>query len=170
MVFSTIVEVLECRKKVVRITNEKVEERLKESRTGVEFLQLVKFTQKGYDPLFERPINFIEQVNQTFTYLVSLSAVEILLTFYPNKAFKVNFGTSAGYDIESIDGDIICECFASTTPDSNNKLKSDAERLNNNQTASKRYLIYYAEIPKNKHVANISGKYKDVEIIALKSI
>lgn len=170
MVFSTIEEVLECRKKVVRITNEKVEEMLKESRTGVEFLKLVKFTQKGYDPLFERPLNFIEQVNQTFTYLVSLSAVEILLTLYPIKSFRVNFGTSSGYDIESLDGDIICECFAATTPDNNNKLKSDAERLANNKTANKKYLIYYAEIQKDKHVDNIRGKYKEVEIIALKSI
>ncbi|WBW96229.1 hypothetical protein [Oceanirhabdus sp. W0125-5] len=169
MIFSNIEQVKSCREKIVRITNEKVKELLNIG-TGLELLRQVKFTQNGYDPLFEKPLNFIEQTNQTFTYLVSLAALEHLLTLYPNRSFSVNFGTSPGYDIESEDGSIICECFAATAPDSNYKLKKDVERLVNNQLSTKKYVIYYAEIQKEKHVDNIRNKYKEVEIISLSSL
>ncbi|MCM1991311.1 hypothetical protein [Oceanirhabdus seepicola] len=169
MMFSNIEQVKSCREKIIRITNEKVEELISKG-TGIEFLRQVKFTQNGYDPLFEKPLNFIEQTNQTFTYLVSLLALERLFELYPNSSFRVDFGTSSGYDIESEDGSIICECFSATAPDSNQKLNKDVERLFNNQSATKKYVIYYAEIPKEKHVDNIRSKYKDIEIITLSSL
>jgi hypothetical protein len=169
MVFRNIEQVGSCRAKISRITNEKIGELLTRD-TGIEFLKLIKFTQSGYDPLFENPLNFIEQTNQTFTYIVSLAAVENLLSLYPDMSFKVNFGTSAGYDIESEDGSIICECFAATAPDSNNKLKSDIERLYKNQSAVKKYVIYYTEISKEKYVDNLRSKHKDMEIISLNSL
>jgi hypothetical protein len=169
MIFNTVDQIRDCRVKMIKITNEKVEELLSKG-SGIELLRQVKFTQSGYDPLFEKPLNFIEQTNQTFTYLVSLAAVERLLSLYPDRSFRVNFGTCAGYDIESEEGDIICECFAATAPDSNNKLKNDVERLYSNKSAAQKYVIYYAEIPKEKHVDNIRDKYQGVEIISLDSL
>lgn len=55
------------RKKVIKNSNEIVKQLLN-SGEGIDFIKLVKFNQCGFDPLFDEPINFIEQVNQKFTY------------------------------------------------------------------------------------------------------
>ena len=137
---------------------------------GIYFLRAIKFEKLGFDPISEERTNFIEQVNQTFTYLVSLQAIDFLLEQFPNKRFKANFGVKAGYDIESIDGEVICECFAATTPNSNRKLQKDAERLDENTTAAYKYVIYYAEHDKPQYRNNIQGKNPNVIVIALTSI
>ena len=154
------------RNKILQLTNDKIGELL-ESKSGIDLLKEIKFNQNGFDPLFEEPMNFIEQINQTFTYLVSLEAAEKLLSLYPDKAFRLNLGTNPGYDIESEDGDIICECFASTSPDSNSKLMKDAERLAENKTASNKYVIFFSEHKKDSYVLKVSNKYNDVTVIPL---
>ncbi len=140
------------------------------NQKGIELLRILRFGQSGYDPLFEEPTNFIEQTNQTFTYLVCLEAVEYLLKQYPGKSFYVCFGTESGHDVESEDGSIICECFSATAPDSNKKLAKDSKKVDDNQTAKYKYVIYFASNPKPKHVAFIQRKYPEVCIIPLKSI
>ncbi len=42
-------------------------------------LQQMKFDPIGSHPLEDRPLNIIEQVNQTFTYLVAVKAAELLM-------------------------------------------------------------------------------------------
>lgn len=59
---------------------------------GLDLLRTLRFGQSGYNPLFEKPTNFIEQTNQCFTYIVCLEAVEYLLKQYSGKSFYVNFG------------------------------------------------------------------------------
>lgn len=157
------------REKIINTTNHKINELLQLDQ-GMDFLKQVKFSQCGYDPLFDEPINFIEQVNQTFTYLVCLSAVDILLCQDPLQRFYVNFGTQAGFDIVSEDESIICECFAATAPDSNSKLERDVKRVYENTDALKKYVIYYAFNSKPIHLENIKNKYLGVEIIALDNI
>jgi len=157
------------RERIVNTTNAKLKE-LWQSGEGIDFLRKVKFMPCGYDPLFEHDTNFIEQTNQTFTYLVCLEAVSILLLKHPLHRFMVNFGTESGFDVVSEDERIICECFAATTPDSNKKLELDTLKVYTNKTADVRYVIYYVANPKEKHVENIKSKYNGVEIIALKSL
>ncbi len=169
-IIENIEEIEEYRRKINIITNAKVEEFLKIDVSGIDLLRQMKFKQNGFDPLFDEKTNFIEQINQTFTYLVCLKAAEILITIYPTKTFKVNFGTKSGYDIFSVDNEIICECFAATAPDSNNKLKKDTEKVFNDDIALKKYVIYYASNPKAQHVDNIRKIYQGVKIIALDNI
>ncbi|MGB4659027.1 MAG: hypothetical protein WBI07_07600 [Mobilitalea sp.] len=137
---------------------------------GLDLLKTLRFGQSGYDPLFEESTNFIEQTNQTFTYIVCLKAVEYLLALYPGKLFYVNFGTESGYDVESKDGEVICECFSATAPDSNKKLAKDTEKISKNIVAKYKYVIYYASDPKPKHVLNIRKKYPEINIITLPTI
>ena len=94
-------------------------------------LDAVKFDKMGWDPLEPaRPLNFIEQVNQTFTALVSVRAVEYLFEHHPEAApFRVNLGTAPGSDIESLDGSVAAEVFAATHPGSNGKLKKDIAKV-----------------------------------------
>jgi len=99
------------------------------SLDGLEALKLLKFGKYGTDPLFEFEQNIIEQTNQTFTYLVCLDAVKILMDRHNGTKYTVNFGTQNGFDVTSTDEKIICECFASTRPDSNQKLEKDVKRV-----------------------------------------
>lgn len=98
---------------------------------ALRLLEAVKFEKMGWDPLEPtRPLNFIEQVNQTFTALVSVRAVEYLFEHHPEAApFRVNLGTAPGSDIESLDGSVAGEVFAATHPGSNGKLKKDIAKV-----------------------------------------
>ena len=113
---------------------------LSETRNGLQLLEEIKYEKIGYDPLnSERELNLIEQVNQTFTYLASFKAVEILFQQHPEVSqFVLNLGTTAGTDIESIDSvGIAAEVFAATRPSSNNKLNKDFEKVKATNKAHK---------------------------------
>jgi hypothetical protein len=85
----------------------------------------------GHDPLTGKPLNIIEQLNQTFTILVTLRANERLLKLHPEAdGFRLALGTSSGRDIESVASDCVAaEVFSATRPTSNQKLKKDIARL-----------------------------------------
>ena len=113
---------------------------------ALDVLRAVKFEKIGHDPLDpNRPLNLIEQVNQTFTALVSVRAVEYLFDHHPEAApFRLNLGTAPGYDIESLDGSLAAEVFAATRPDSNNKLKNDIKKV---KKSSARHLYVFFHCP-----------------------
>lgn len=93
----------------------------------------MKFGGIGFDPLdSKRELNIVEQINQSFTYLASFYALEILFTEYPYLApFKLNLGTAPGSDIESECGSLAAEVFAAVSPSSNLKLKKDINKVLN---------------------------------------
>lgn len=110
---------------------------------GIEFLAQLKFYKAGRDPLSARPLNLIEQVNQTFTYLASCDALRYLLAHHADRApFAIHLGTAAGADIESTDRSIVAEVFAATHPGSNQKLMKDLRKLRACTSAAHRYLFY----------------------------
>jgi len=54
-------------------------------------LEALKFSPIGSHPLEDRPLNIIEQVNQTFTYLVAVKAAELLMEWHPEaKGFRLS--------------------------------------------------------------------------------
>ncbi len=71
---------------------------------GVEILHRMKFTEMAWHPIVpERRLNLIEQINQTWTILVSLRALPFLFSRHRDVGgFRLNLGTSAGTDIESL--------------------------------------------------------------------
>ncbi|MBU3174891.1 hypothetical protein KPL47_00755 [Clostridium estertheticum] len=167
--FSNIEQVNELKERILNGTNTSVENILSEEQ-GIKLLGKMKFEQSGYDVLLNKKTNFIEQINQTFTYLVCLAATEKLLLLYPEQAFIVNFGVMPGHDVISEDESIICECFAATTPNSNGKLEKDVKKVYENKNAIKKYVIFYAATSKSVHVENIRKKYEGIEIVALNTI
>ena len=46
-------------------------------------LRGMKFEAVGYHPIDGRPLNSVEQINQTWTYLVALAAAKQLLKLHP---------------------------------------------------------------------------------------
>lgn len=102
------------------------------TKNGLSALQTVKFSPVGFDPLNEqRSLNFIEQLNQSFTYIASAKAAKLLLQLHPEFApYTLNLGTTRGYDIESSDRDnLVAEVFAAVDPRNNKKLEKDKDKL-----------------------------------------
>jgi len=63
---------------------------------GVEVLRQMKFTEMAWHPIDDRPLNLIEQLNQTWTYLVTLKALVFLFERHPAAGgFRLNLGTPA---------------------------------------------------------------------------
>jgi len=59
-------------------------------------LESLKFSPIGSHPLEDRPLNIIEQVNQTFTYLVAVKAAELLMQWHPDaQGFTIAPGAHA---------------------------------------------------------------------------
>jgi hypothetical protein len=110
-------------------------ERIRAASDSMEALELLwhmKATKIGCNPLdADAPLNLIEQLNQTFTYIASALAAKILLERHPSAApLQVNLGTSPGADIYSDgDGGIAAEVFAATSTRSNDKLRKDIARV-----------------------------------------
>lgn len=111
--------------------------------SGVECLETIKFNQIGFDPLDpERNLNLVEQINQTFTYLASLKAVEYLFKTHKYiTSYRLNLGTRKGSDIVSLDGHLAAEVFAATHPRSNNKLEKDITKVKST-TARLKYVFF----------------------------
>ena len=100
-------------------------------KSGIDVLALLKFAEAGRDPLEPtRTLNFVEQLNQSFTYLASIRAARWLLTKHPECApLILNLGTAPGPDIQSKCGRFVAETFAATHPSSNDKLRSDVAKV-----------------------------------------
>lgn len=110
----------------------------------LEFLLKMKFYPVGCDPLdSDRPLNLVEQLNQTFTYLASFNGAERLFERHPDVTrLTLNLGTSSGFDIETHEGGgVVAEVFASVTPKNNGKLLADVEKVSASE-AFHRYVLF----------------------------
>jgi hypothetical protein len=106
--------------------------RLGLSNDGLKALWSMKTQPIGCNPLnSEVPLNLIEQLNQTFTYIASARAAKLLLSLQPSLApFTMNLGTSPGSDIESNSGvGLAAEVFAAVNTSNNRKLANDLEKV-----------------------------------------
>lgn len=110
----------------------------------LKFLYQLKFNRTGCDPLNPfRALNFIEQLNQTFTYLASFNGAEFLFLRHPKvQRLTLNLGTAAGSDIETQeDGGIAAEIFAAVNPQNNGKLTNDLKKVSR-ASAKHRYVLF----------------------------
>ena len=115
--------------------------------TPSDTLRQMKFGTLGRHPIEDRALNVIEQVNQTFTYVVALNAARWLLGRHPEAGgFRLAPGAHASQrlDVMSVAPDLVgAETFAATHPDSNRKLRKDLDRLSAD-AAQFRYAFFYS--------------------------
>jgi len=115
---------------------------------SLQVLRLMKFSEIGHHPTDGRKLNIIEQVNQTFTYLVSLDAAKWVLQTHPEllpAGINVNLGTAAGFDLESVEAGVMAaEVFAATNPRSNDKLRKDIVRLAEKAADYKHRYVFFS--------------------------
>jgi len=110
----------------------------------IEALARLKFCEIGRHPLEDRPLNLIEQVNQTFTYLASLAAVEEIARRHPDAwPIELNLGTAPGSDVSSRSADVAAEVFAAVRPGNNRKLRRDIDRVRKRSERHK-YVFFYS--------------------------
>ena len=132
---------------MIRIENRKqVQELIRNVKKNIEVTQLtikqildddepinsfmrIKFDKIAFDPVTGEEINFIEMLNQAYSDLVVLQAIDDLLKEYPDKVFEINMGSHNGLDICSTDGEVVAECFAVDSVLNNQKIKKDSEKL-----------------------------------------
>lgn len=158
-------EIAELRSKIYE-NAEKTYSRIAQNITNDSPFELfadIRFNKFGVDPIKGTPLNFIEQINQMFSDLVVLYAVEELLSKYPDKKFEVNFGAKAGFDVQSSDEAVVAECFAVTSVDSNSKLREDANKLMKLSKDVNKYIFFYSQ---NDSEEKLERKYLSFSEIA----
>lgn len=112
---------------------------------GLAFFRALKFDPIGRHPVEPRDLNVIEQVNQTFTYLVALEAARVLLERHPDaEGFLLAPGAhmSMPLDIMSVAPGLVgAETFAAVDPRNNRKLAKDLAKLAQH-TEEHRYVFF----------------------------
>jgi hypothetical protein len=138
------------------------------SAPAIAILAQMKFHELGYHPVEDRRLNLIEQVNQTFTYLVSLAAAEQLLTRHPGSApIILNLGTSSGNDLESESQSIAAEVFAAVRRTNNRKLQKDVAKVAD-APAKHKYVFFYC--PGEECTPFRLERFPDVGIVPLSEL
>jgi hypothetical protein len=129
---------------------------------GLSALAAMKFGNTGHDPLdASRPLNLMETLIQSFKYLANIVATrELFRTHAANAPFLIRFGGAPGPDIVSRDGQVAAQTFATTYPDSNQKLAKDVERVRAIR-ARHRYVFFLSP------VAALPARYDNVTVVQL---
>lgn len=104
-----------------------------QSGDPLEMLRRMKFESIGFHPIEDRPLNLVEQINQTWTYAVAIAAARQLLVLHPDVAgFRLAPGAHAALDLDIMSeepGAVGAETFAAVTPRNNGKLEADLTKL-----------------------------------------
>ncbi|HWP63707.1 MAG TPA: hypothetical protein VNO86_09580 [Candidatus Binatia bacterium] len=112
-------------------------------RDPIEVLHRLKFSTVGRHPLEDRRLNLIEQVNQTFTYLASLAAAEVIAQRHPGAwPIELRLGTASGSDVSSSSASVAAEVYAAVHPDSNDKRRKDIEKVRKTSAQHKYVFVY----------------------------
>ena len=130
----------------------------------------LKFNEFGCHPTDkpQRCLNFVEQLNQTFTIMASLAAADHLLKCFPGSVLRLNSGATQGWDIESIGTDVVCaEVFTAVRPENNGKLRKDIERLAKSN-ANNRYVFFYAPSHSPGRRTELEPAGSDIQVWALR--
>ncbi|UOA34396.1 hypothetical protein DSM110093_04232 (plasmid) [Sulfitobacter sp. DSM 110093] len=132
-------------------------------RSPLEAMEALKFEPMGSHPLEDRPLNIIEQVNQTFTYLAAVKAAGLLMQWHPEaEGFRLAPGAHAPkgtLDVESlVPGIVGAETFAAVRPENNRKLANDLAKLVN-RAEHHRYVFFIS--PVFPRTERLPGKERD---------
>jgi len=160
--------------KSINLTQLKLKEAL-ESKGSAALFHTLKFDKIGCDPLSPKiQWNVVEQINQTFTYLVSLKAAEFLYKEYRAiEIIELNLGTKGGFDLIGKDAkgrDIAAaEVFAAVKAHSNDKLRQDILKVMKSN-AENRYVFFTAnDVPDSNPYSKYQPKFdmSNVKVVSL---
>ena len=111
----------------------------------LDMLRRMKFDPVGFHPVEDRPLNLIEQINQTWTYAVAVAAARQLLLLHPEAGgFHLAPGAHMARELDIMSeaqGLVGAETFAAVDPRNNNKLAADLAKLAG-RTEAHRYVFF----------------------------
>jgi hypothetical protein len=123
-----------------------------QSGDPLDLLRRMKFEPVGCDPIEDRALNIVEQINQTWTFAVALAAARQLLTLHPDVGgFCLAPGAHASIplDIMSEDkGKVGAETFAAVKLNNNDKLKTDLDKMASRDELHRYVFFMSPEYPK----------------------
>lgn len=105
------------------------------TQTGdpLDLLRRMKFETVGFHPIHGHALNVVEQINQTWTYLVALAAARHLLEMHPEaNGYVLAPGAHAAIDLDIMSvapGLVGAETFAAVDPRNNKKLEIDLKKM-----------------------------------------
>jgi hypothetical protein len=117
------------------------------AQTGdpLDMLRRMKFETVGFHPIQGHPLNLVEQINQTWTYVVALAAARHLLEMHPDaRGYLLAPGADAAIELDIMSqapGLVGAETFAAVDPRNNKKLMTDLLKLAA-RTEEHRYLFF----------------------------
>ena len=108
-------------------------------------LHTLKFEEFGYHPTEPRQLNFIEQLNQTFTMLTTLAAACHVLEWFPGSGgLRLNLGATPGSAIISLTMNLVeAEVFATVRPQNNSRLVGAISKMSKSPAAHP-YVFFYS--------------------------
>ncbi|UXN72875.1 hypothetical protein N8D56_17355 [Devosia sp. A8/3-2] len=99
----------------------------------LDMLKRMKFEPVGFHPTEDRPLNVVEQINQTRTYSVAATAARQLLELHPEAGgFHLAPGAHASLELDimsHVPGLVGAETFAAVDPRNNRKLQLDLDKM-----------------------------------------
>ena len=164
MVIESIEQIEQVRKNILQNAEASLEtvRNCLDTMPAMRFFAEIKFSKMGKDPITGNELNLIEQINQMYSDLVALAAVQDLLTTYPDKLFEMHLGPTSGYDIQSTDGEVVAECFAATTVASNDKMNKDCKKLLKAKAIHK-HLYFYSCRDREDIIQRRIAKYSEIK-------
>jgi hypothetical protein len=117
------------------------------AQTGdpLDFLRCMKFEKVGFHPVEGHALNVVEQINQTWTYVVALAAAQHLLELHPEAGgYLLAPGAKAVLELDIMSkapGLVGAETFATVHERNNKKLKDDMDKLAG-RSEHHRYLFF----------------------------
>jgi hypothetical protein len=104
-----------------------------QSGDPLDLLRRLKFDEVGFHPIEDRPLNLVEQINQTWTYAVALEATRQLLHLHSEAGgYRLAPGAhgSMPLDIMSVKSELVgAETFATVDHRNNRKLERDLKKM-----------------------------------------
>lgn len=131
------------------------------AQTGdpLDMLKRIKFETVGFHPIEDRPLNIVEQINQTWTYAVASVAARQLLLLHPEaEGHYLAPGAHASQDLDIMSkapGLVGAETFAAVTPANNGKLSADLAKLATRVEAHRFVFFMSPLFPKNERQARL---------------
>jgi hypothetical protein len=108
-------------------------------------LSRMKFECIGRHPIDNRPLNLVEQINQTWTFVTALAATQKLLALHPAEGFRLAPGAHAPLPLDIMserEGMVGAETFAAVDPRNNGKLAKDLAKLERYPAIRHRYVFF----------------------------
>jgi hypothetical protein len=105
------------------------------AQTGdsLDLLRQMKFETIGFHPIEGHPLNLVEQINQTWSYVVALAATRQLLELHPDVGgYRLAPGAYASIPLDIMseaEGLVGAETFAAVDPCNNSKLVEDLAKM-----------------------------------------